>query len=510
MDVNVNGADSSGAPAAYARVLLLAAAASGLVIAACFLRFQLWPFGWLAFAPLLWAVTASPDRTTTLRIGWVAGLCTNIPAFYWLVYTIHVFGGFPWIVAVFFYALLSIATSSQFILLVSGLRRTGPGPLALAAPLLWVALEFLFPNLFPWRMAHSQYELPVLMQIGAWTGPYGLSFVMVWFSAAIAQLVYTKGRAGRLPLALAATCALAIFAYGRSELRRMDAELAAAPSVQVALVQGNISIEQKGDVAMFGINLDTYRELSQPLQPTTDLLVWPETVSQYWIPADNAHLGPKENPFPDLATHLLFGGLAYRMTGPRAADEFNSSFLIGPGGKVLGRYDKRILMPFGEYIPGASLLPFLKEISPNTAGFTPGSGVRVWEIGDKLKIGPLICYEDIITSMPRDTTLAGAEVLLTILNDAWYGESAAPIQHQALAIWRTVENRRYLLRGSNTGVTAIIDPAGRIVAQGGLFTTEVVKAAIHPMREMTFYTRFGDVFAWAVVLGSALLLLRNR
>jgi apolipoprotein N-acyltransferase len=122
----------------------------------------------------------------------------------------------------------------------------------------------------------------------------------------------------------------------------------------------------------------------------------------------------------------------------------------------------------------------------------------------------LICYEDLLASMSRHATQAGADVLLNILNDAWYGNTAAPYQHQALALWRAIENRRYLLRGSNSGVTSIIDAAGRVVAEGGLFTAEVVSAAVPRLRLTTFYTRYGDVFAWLVLVGAVILLIVPR
>lgn len=508
----VASASAAAAAAVGSRVAPLygAAAIGGLLIAASFLRFQLFAVAWLAFVPLLWALAQAPDRRTAMRIGWVAGLTTNIPAFYWLVYTITVFGNFPWPLAVFFYLCLSLFTATQFVLFAVGLHRTGAGPLALAAPALWVTLEFWFPNLFPWRMAHSQYHLPVLMQIGELTGPYGLSFVMVWFAAAVARFVRTPTGRAAAPVALSVASAAAIFVYGQSRLIQIDQLLAESPKADVALVQGNISIVDKGDYKLFDTNLEQYRSLSLPLQAESDLIIWPETVSQHWIPADSQQLNAPENPFPDTTTQVLFGGLAYRLTGPKSADEFNSSFLIGPHGKVYGRYDKRILMPFGEYLPFASYLPFIKSLSPNTAGFTPGEDVEVWNVGDKFRLGPLICYEDLIASMSRETTAAGAQVLLNILNDAWYGDSAAPVQHQALAIWRTVENRRYLLRGSNTGVTSIIDPAGRIVAEGGLFTTEVIRGTVHPLDVLTFYTRYGDVFAWACVALALMFLRRTR
>ena len=484
-----------------------AAAASGLLIAACFLRFQLWPLAWVAFAPLLWAPGRAPTRRDAARVGFIAGLTTNLPAFYWLVYTINVFGGFSYPLALFFYACLTLFTASEFVLFALAWRRSGPGPLALAAPLLWVSLEFLFPNLFLWRMANCQLHVPVLLQIGDITGPFGLSFVMVWVSAALVELIV---RRRLVPLVAAATATLAVVVYGVWRLPIVERATASAPTVRVALVQGNVGIKEKGDVRYFDVNLNTYLQLSEPQQDSVDLIVWPETVSQRWVQADATQLDEKDNPFDDLHTHLIFGGLAFRLLGPHEAEEFNSAFLIGPNGAVLGRYDKRILMPFGEYLPFASYLPFIKSLSPETGGFTAGTTVSVFDVAGKVKVGQLICYEDLLANMSRHATQAGAEVLLNILNDAWYGNTAGPYQHQALALWRAIENRRYLLRGSNSGVTSIIDAAGRVVAEGGLFTAEVVRGTVPRLQLSTFYTRYGDVFVWLVVAGAAAVLVRKR
>jgi len=484
------------------------AALSGGLIAACFLRFDLFPLAWVAFVPLLWAIAQARTPREAARIGVVAGLVTNVPAFYWLVYTIHVFGGFGYPLAIFFYGCLSLYAATEFVLFAVALQRTGSGPLTLAAPVLWVSLEFLFPNLFPWRMANCQLHAPLLMQIGDVTGPFGLSFVMLWVSAALAEVLRRPRRLA--PLAAAAVATAAVALYGAVRLPMIDRAMHAAPTVRVGLVQGDVSLKEKGDERYFDINLDKYQQLSEGLQDDADVIVWPETVSQRWVQADATRLESKDNPFDDLRRTLIFGGLAFRLHGTEDPEEFNSAFLIGPGGAVLARYDKHILMPFGEYLPLASYIPRLKELSPETAGFTFGTGVSLFTIPGTTTIGPLICYEDLVPGMSRRETSAGAEVLLNILNDAWYGDTAAPYQHQALALWRAIENRRYLLRGSNSGVTSIIDAAGRVVAEGGLFRAEVVKGTVPRLRVRTFYTRYGNVFGWLVVAGAALLLAISR
>lgn len=486
-------------------MLYAAAALSGFTIAATFLRFGLFPLAWVAFTPLLWALRRADSPRRAARLGLVAGLATNIPAFYWLVYTIHVFGGFPYPVAAFFYLTLSFCSSLQFVIFALAVRRVGPGPLAIAAPLLWVSLELLFPNLFPWRMAHTQIHVPALLQIGDLTGPYSLSLVVVWLAAALARWIDDR-RAwhGIVTAGVAAAC---IAVYGVVRLPQIDAAIAAAPQLRVALVQGNIGIEEKGNISYFDINVEQYRQLSAAVQDQVDLIVWPETVQLRWIDAELQRLTPATDPFPDLRRHLIFGGLGFRLrsTDPDDAEEYNSAFLIGPGARVLGRYDKRILMPFGEFIPFASYFPWIRKLSPQTAGFTAGRDISIFDIDGKGRVGQLICYEDLVTDMPRTTTQGGAELLVTILNDAWYGNTAAPHQHQALALMRTIENRRYLLRGSNSGVTSIIDAAGRVVQEGPLFASTVLIDSIPRLQLASIYTRTGDLFAWAVVIAAAIL-----
>lgn len=488
------------------RKILLLPAVGGLASAAVFLDFRLHPLMWVAFVPMLWALPEARTRRDTIRLGAVAGLCTNIPAFYWLVYTMHVFGGFPYPVSAFFYACLTAYTSCQFVLFALGMRLLGPGPIGLSVPVLWVPLEFLYPHIFPWRLANSQFAVPVLTQIGDVTGPFGLSFAMAWFAAGLAQVIREPRRWATL--AAACTAVAAIAAYGVARMPVIQSAIDAAPPVRVGLVQGNVGIVEKSDATYFEVNVEKYRELSVSLQDDVDLLIWPETVAQWWVPGNAVRLEGKDNPFTDLRRHLIYGGLAFDRDGRGEIEKYNSAFLLGPGGVLLGRYDKRILMPFGEYMPGASLIPLLAQLSPQTGDFTPGHRIATLDVPGKVRVAPLICYEDVPADLARAMTLAGAEALLTMFNDAWFGATAAPYEHEALALWRAIENRRYFLRAGNAGVTSVVDPFGRVVKRLGLFTEETLQAEIRPLRIRTFYTEHGDVFAWAVVAAAVAAIIR--
>ena len=488
---------------------LIAPLASGAMIAASWLNFGAFPLAWIAFVPLLLALDQAASRRESLRIGLIAGLATNIPAFYWLVYTIHVFGGFPYALALFFYACLSLFSAMELVLFAWGFHRLRFGPLGLAAPVLWVTLEFLYPNLFPWHMANSQLEVPLLMQSGDLAGPYLLSFVMVWVGAGIALALRTPRRWAALGAAVAAAALL--IAYGAWRMPQIQRAIEAAPRVTVGLVQGNIGFHEKGDVTLFDVNLDTYRQLSQPLEGNVDVLIWPESVEQHWMPADADVVPAKHHPFAGTQAPLIYGGLAYEYPDeggdPRM---FNSAFLIDGAGQVYGRYDKHVLIPFGEYIPGGSLLPGVYDLSPQTSHFTPGEYMVTLDVPGKLRVAPLICYEDVPASIARAMTQAGADALLTIFNDAWFGNSMAPFQHEAIALWRAIENRRYFMRVGNAGVTSVIDPFGRVLDRLGMFTAETLRAEVHPLHIETLYTRVGDVFGWSVVAAAIVWLLAWR
>ena len=484
------------------------ASSTGVLIAAAFLDPRFYPITWVSFVPLLWTVQRAQSNREAAWAGFAAGFATNFIGYYWLIYTMTVFGGFPVPVSVFFYLCLTAYSSMQFVLFALFLRRVGFAWLGAAPAVAWAALEFLYPSLFQWRMANSQFHLPVLIQIGDVTGPFALSLALVWFSVGLVLLLGTPRRLAPLAGATALVAIIAI--YGAVRLPQIEAAMAEAPSLRVALVQGNISVEKKGNAAYFEVNVDTYRKLTAEVQESVDLVIWPETVAQWWTPADATRLEPKQHPFPGLRRPLVYGGPAYRYRDDGEAEAFNSAFLIAPEDKVLARYDKQILMPFGEYLPGSSLLPFIKQISPNSGDYTAGRTNNTFTVPGAV-LGPLICYEDVVIGIPREMTRAGAQILFNILNDAWFGDTAGPHEHLQLALWRAVENRRYLLRSSNSGVTSVVDPVGRVVATLPTFREDVLVASVQPLSLLSFYTRWGDVFGWTLVLLSlAVLTWKSR
>jgi apolipoprotein N-acyltransferase len=506
-----------GARSGVARFLLLSAGALGL--AAGFAWQEAWPLAWFAFVPLLhFAATAESVRAAA-RIGWMFGFVAEFPAFIWLVRTIHVFGGFPAPIAIAFYLILTAYGASQFALFAAAVRWVDERHPALrtsalgvlAAPVLWTAVEFLFPNLFPWRVAHSQRGVAVLMQVGDLTGPYGLSFVMLFFAAGVAS-VRARPRAIVAPL----VAILLVVGYGVVRDRQVAELLASVRPASIGIVQGNLTLDEKRHEERFDANVERYRRLSASISPPPDVLVWPETVVEWGIPHDALDLD-RLDPLPGAKTPLVFGAISYRRIREGEplregnVEWFNSAFLRSSDGRLTARYDKIILMPFGEFIPFASFFPWLKDLSPNTGDFVAGTGPVVLDVSPAIRIGPLVCYEDLVASLVRRTVESGATVLLTIANLAWFGEGLALWQHESLALWRAIENRRYLVIATNTGLSSVIDPTGRVVTSLPVAKATAAAIPIHPLAVATLYARWGDFFGWFIVaLAGGLLLWSLR
>jgi apolipoprotein N-acyltransferase len=481
----------------------------GLAIAASFLDFSLWPVAWIAFVPILLALRGPLRAGEVVALGLIAGLATNVPAFRWLVETIHAFGGFPRWLSAGFYGVLSLFCSLEFVLFALALRTTGPGAAAVYPPLFWVTLEFFFPNLFPWRMGNSQLRVPVLLQIGDLTGPFALSFVMVWVSAALASAIDRGVRAARPALFLSAGAALMLAAYGFVRLPEIEHAMAAAPAIRLGLVQGNLTTEQKKNVRYLESNLETYKRLSQALLPPPDVVIWPESVITEPLPRALRRLSDSGREILGLRWPLFAGAITYEgeIDHPKY---FNSVILLDAQGSVLGVSDKQILMPFGEFMPFASILPWLKKLSPQTGDFQAGSEVVPLDVPGIARFAPLNCYEDLRATIARRAVRrGGAEILFAVANDAWFGDTMAPFQHEALALWRAVENRRFLVRVTNTGVTDSIDATGRIQLQLPVFEAAATVAKARRLRLETVYTRFGDWFAWTITMAALAVLLTS-
>jgi apolipoprotein N-acyltransferase len=296
--------------------------------------------------------------------------------------------------------------------------------------------------------------------------------------------------------------------YGLWRRQQLTATMQQAPSLRVALIQPNIGMYEKRGGAEREAQLDLQFGLSaSTLAQQPDLIIWPESMYPFGVPEHMQRL-----PWPAAShtrrVHWLIGALAYAGQAP-ARQVFNSALLLEADGHIRGRYDKQHLLAFGEYIPLQHYLPFLRHISPTIGNLTPGAG-GVVTLPNGVSLGPLICYEDIIPHLARQAVRQGAQVLVNLTNDVWFGATRAPYQHRALAAFRAVENRVYLVRVTNTGLTSIIDALGRERAALPIFQADTLVHTIQPLRIPSLYTRFGDWFAQLCSAVALLLPLHSR
>lgn len=493
---------------------------SGLLLTASFPKIDLHWLAWVALVPLLWVLKdVSPGEA--FRRGMVFGLAHFVSLLYWLVPTMVTYGHLPLILSIgilfLFAAVLSLVFIAPAIYGISVVGRT-PARIIFFFPLFWVGTEFLRSFLFtgfPWELlGYSQYEQLHLIQLSDILGVYGLSGVIALTNAALLLGVLAvsgkswRGQPVKLRLVLASITAAALsvvaaWIYGDLRIAQVDRLIAQAPKMRVAVIQGNIEQSQKWDRAFQTTTIDTYTRLSLSTRAQKpELIVWPESAAPFYFLAEVPPTRKVMQAVTEAGAHFLIGAPSFELRG-KQADYFNSAYLVGPGGEVLGKYDKAHLVPYGEYTPFKEYLPFLGKIVEHVGDFKPGIKGRTLDMQGR-KLGIQICYEIIFPALARAMVQNGAGLLITITNDAWYGTTAGPYQHFSLAVLRAVENRRALARAANTGISGFVDPAGRVIDSTPLMEEAAVVQELPLLDTETVYTRIGDVFG-AACLGISLV-----
>lgn len=491
------------------------AALSGLLLAASFPPIDLNVLAWIAFVPLLLALRGRSARTGL----WLSGLfgfvffCETI---YWLTNSIHFYGHMPLLFASLITLLFSVILSlfiAPFGAAVIYVSATRPGIVFLAAPALWVTLELARTHLFsgfPWALlGYSQYRMLPVIQVADLSGVYGISFVIVLVNTAIAELL--SGRKRLTPLLTAAVVLIGMLGYG---YHRLSAE-AESGGITVAVVQGNIEQDKKWDPAYQGEVIATYKRLTRKaLERKPDLVIWPETAAPFYFEGADA-------PYPSLTddlrtfvrsagTPLLTGSPTYEKKDHRRLLR-NAAFLLDRDGMTKAVYHKIHLVPFGEYVPlRNSILFFVNKLVQGSDDFQPGAEHTVMKVcrpsGSDVALSTVICYEIIFPGLVRRFVNEGATVMTNITNDAWFGRTGAPYQHFSMAVFRAVENRVPIARAANTGISGFVDANGRILGTSDIFTEAHLTRTLVPGSTKTFYTRYGDVFAYLCSLAGLVLL----
>jgi len=440
----------------------LLSAWTGLLLIATFPKFSLDFLGWVALVPLLAAVDGAGRLRRAAGLGFVAGLVFFAGTHYWIRLVMLHYGGLgqaPAAAVFLAFAAVLALFFAGFAALAWLLLRLGERHVLWGIPALWVAFELL--------RAHLLTGLPFLLlgyaiaghlllaQMARLGGVYLLSYVVVLFNTGVLLLIRRPVRRRGMAMA-AALFALALLSLGGALLPTPAATSTAY------LVQAQALPDQRWTIEA------THRLLADLEQRVlaawarnearSGLVLFPEIPASLYYDDDALLQARLERLARQTQSQVLINAIAF--ADPQREKPFNSALLIGPDGEFQGRYDKIHLVPFGEYVPWRRFFSFAGKITAEVGDFVPGT--RPVALGSGRKLGPLICYEEIFPDLVRRFTAAGAQVLVNISNDAWYGDSAARDQLLLMARMRAVENGRWLLRATNTGVTAVIDPYGRV------------------------------------------------
>lgn len=480
----------------------LAGAFGGLLFVLSIPKADVGALAWVCLVPGLLLVPAA-DRRGLLRIGLSWGIVAGAGRAYWVSDTLTLYGAVPPVLSavttILLVGYLSLYPALFFLCLSRADLSSVWLPWVAAAG--WVVLEWVqgwaFTG-FPWEyLGTSQYLNRPVLQLASVAGVYGLSFLVVLVNAAVAQAIHLHARCQRwawqaLPPAMALAGAIA-FGYAR-----LHADEQSPPGVplEVAIVQGSIPQDQKWERSRLEDSTGRYVELARTLVGTPlDLVVFPETALPFTF--DDPRHGPIRQAVVDLARDLdapiLLGSLGGAPVGS-GGQVFNRALLVDRSGAVAGHYDKVHLVPFGEYLPMRWLFGYLGGLTAQSGAFSPGRSFEPVDLpGAGTSLGVFICYESTFPEIPRTLTQRGAQVLVTVTNDAWFGRSAAPYQHFSMAVVRAVETGRPVVRAANTGISGFISPTGGIVASTGLFEPAVVTGTVAPGRDATFYVRHGHL-----------------
>ncbi len=504
-------------------------------------RFDYWWNAWFCFAPLVYIIDRAETAKQAALYSWWAGIVANCGGFYWIIQLLERFAHLPWIIAAFLFFLLACYQAVVFLLfggVVWKLRRSTSLPMTLIAPVVMVAFELIVPMIFPWYLAITQAWNIHVIQVADLAGPLGVSALLLLANGALYDL-WERRRAAWRPAAAAALAIAAALIYGHVRIGQVDAARAAAQKLNVGVVQPNVSFDQKGinkpEFAQ-GQVADLQACSAELERRGADLIVWTESGFPYWVSRT------MKNDLPEKSRGRIRRGFSVPLfmgaVTESPSDEYphNSALMLerqrpeDTGGEFVARFDKIFLLMFGEYIPGLETFPFIKKIMPSAAGnFARGKEVVTFPFRrpqDPLeqpapwRLGPLICYEDIIPQFGRNLARLHPHLLVNITNDAWFGASSEPWEHLQLAVFRSVELRTDMVRAVNTGVSAWIDANGRLYHR--TYSIDPKSMPLPPgrttcgvspeskadleMAEMvlmegghTFYARFGDIFGYLML-----------
>lgn len=480
--------------------LIFPAALSGALLTLCFPPASLWALCFVALVPLTAAlVRVKPAPAASFKAGFLCGVVFFVTMLWWIVKLIPTANvTIPWLMtpALILLTLYLALYPAFFFLLFSALTRYRLLSIILAAAPLWVLLELARSAgelAFPWgAMGYALSDNPGWIQSAAIWGLAGLSFVIVSVNVLVAAVFSAKKPATKTACGLLAVAVVCGF-WLHGSWTEKNYEIDRSRTLRVAIVQPNVdlAVKWKNEFRDSTFNL-IERLATEAAELDVGLILFPETSAPVYIDGREPKYKRRLSTLArTLRTPIYIGFLDHRFDGPDGElNIFNSSGLFGVDGG-LDKYDKNHLLPFSEQLPLSHRFRWLRKIPFGQANFQPGPRRPPIRFSAGT-FAPLICFESVLPYLCRRATGERAEFFVNITNDGWFGDTPGPIQHAQMCLLRTVENRRYLLRCANAGVSMVVDPTGRVLSKLGLYEGGIIAADVALLNERTFYSRRGD------------------
>ncbi len=493
---------------------------SGLALAMSFPKADL---SYLAFFALIpWFVSIqSMTLKESFYSGFIAGLFFFLTLIYWIVPTVHVYGGLHLVLAVSTLILLCFYLSlypAIFAFLVKKIDlKYWLAPIF--ASCLWTGLEYIRTYAFTgfsWgALGYSQYKNIVLIQIADFSGVYGVSFLIILVNYLLADIWLSFKTRLRTKHFITITYTTIMVAgalfYGNYRIDTINSQIKTAQKTTIMVVQGNIKQDLKWSAAFKERTIEKYIHLSTAGSKKADLVIWPETALPFYYGFDRPLSDKVDQCVRSSQTSFLIGSPAFN-SDENEIKFYNRAYMLNRFSIVTGTYDKHHLVPFGEYVPFGDYLTFLGKLTAQAGNFSIGDktfnplqfnnhtlkGTRNLKVTHKT--GVLICFEILFPSIASKFVKNGADILTTITNDAWFGNTSAALQHFSIAVFRAVENHRTIARAANTGISGFIDPKGKILEITVLFKDLALTRQVPALNQISFYTRYGDIFAISSII----------
>ncbi|MBV9497433.1 MAG: apolipoprotein N-acyltransferase [Acidobacteria bacterium] len=486
---------------------------SGALFALAFPDAGLGFLAFVALAPLFIALARSKTWGEAFMLGWVSQIVAWLIMVPWVIRVMSHYGGLPYYLGVLIFIAMAFYLGlfgAAFGLLVYWIRPGASFVRWLTIPLAWAATEYGRTYLltgFPWNLiAAAIADYTSFIQIDRVAGPYLVGAMILLPSIVIAWWV-TQPAPGIRRLFVVAPIAIVMFVWWGTGLvaAKLNVRTNGTPPMRAALLQPNISQEMRWSRENV---IEIYQRMigmtDEAVKHNVATVIWPESTVPLSFSSTDFYRDEIENVSRTYNVDVILGSVAEDAAQPDKI--WNAAFLVS-GGKTIGHYDKIRLVPFGEYVPLRKALFFAKKLVHEVGEFT--FGTRETPLDGKFRYGPAICYEIVYPQITRTQVRNGADVLVTITNDAWYDGTSAPRQHLNQARLRAVEDDRWLLRAGTTGISAVVNPAGEIVHELPMGRQGIIYAEFQPRQSTTPYVRFGDWFAWLAILATFAVAIRT-